>query len=124
MCMGHMLSCSQDLLDLRKLQGEQAVMTLSQVVRPPLERGNQVIEGQLLFGAAILALKFVAEKDVKTGKGRISAGFDKGLERDDAGQSELEARTSDRRVIFGDDVHPVQKHCLDGVLPTPQGQGG
>ena len=85
---------------------------------------NEMIECKLFFRAAILALKFVAKEDVEAGEGGISAGFDKGLEGDDARQSEFEARTSDRRIIFGNDIHPIKEDCLDRVLPRPQSNGG
>lgn len=43
---------------------------------------NEMIEGQFFFRAAILTLKFVAEKNVEAGEGGITAWFNKGLKRD------------------------------------------
>ncbi len=67
---GHMPASRGSLLPLRRLQGEQAVTTFSQVVWPPCERGMQVVEGQILVGAAILAGEAVAQEDVEPREGR------------------------------------------------------
>ncbi len=42
-------ACCASLPPLRRLQGEHAVTMFSHVVRPPLERGDDVIERQILM---------------------------------------------------------------------------
>src|SRR6476620_1443915 len=42
------------------------------------------------------------------------------LERHHAGQLHLEAGAADRPLVMSDNIHAVQEHCLDGVLPGPQ----
>lgn len=46
---------------------------------------DQVIEGQILAGAAILTLESVAQENVEAGEGRVARRFDEGLEGDHAG---------------------------------------
>lgn len=83
--------------------------------------GNDMIEGQVVAAAAILAGKPVAQKNVEAGKGGVGRRLDVGLERNDAGQSHFEAGTSYRLIIVGDDTDPFEEHRLDRVLPGPQG---
>ncbi len=89
----------------------------------PLGAGDDVVEGQILAGAAILAGEAIAEEDVEAGESRVTGRFDVGLQRDHGRQAHLEARTSDRPVVFRDDVHPVEEDRLDGILPAPDRQG-
>src|SRR5215212_9710772 len=90
---------------------------------PAFGAGDHVIEGKILPGAAILAGETITEEDVEAGEGRVSRGFDVIFERNDGGKTHLEARTSDRLVVLGDNVDPIKEHRLDGVLPTPDRQG-
>ena len=69
-----------------RLHGEQAVTTLSQVVCPPLERGDHMIEGEIVMRAAILAGEAVAQEDVEPREGGNPRRLHIGLERHDAGQ--------------------------------------
>lgn len=45
----------------------------------PFGARDQVIEGEFLFAAAILALELVAKEYVEAGKGGVPAGFDEGF---------------------------------------------
>jgi hypothetical protein len=82
-----------------------------------------VIEGEVVARAAILAGEAVAQENVEAGEGGVAGRFDIGLERDHGGKPHLEGGTSNRLVVFRNDVHPVEKHRLDGVLPAPDRQG-
>src|SRR5690606_40885388 len=85
--------------------------------------GNDVVEGQLVMRAAILALEAVTQEHIEPREGRVSGRLDVAFQRDDAGQLHLEGRRRDRVFIFGDDVDAVEEHRLDRVLPGPQRQG-
>eukprot|EP01035_Chromulina_nebulosa_P038403 gene38402-51876_t len=84
---------------------------------------DDVIEGQIIGRAAILALKLVPQEDVEAREGRIAGRLDIGLEADDAWQLHRKTRRADRMVILGNDVHAVKEDGLDRVLPGPQRQG-
>ncbi|MNL39712.1 hypothetical protein D3C87_1620040 [compost metagenome] len=85
--------------------------------------GNDVIEGQFVIRAAILAFELVAQEHVEPRKGRVTGRLHIGLEADDARQLHREAGRADRMVVFGDDVDTVKEDRLDRVLPGPQRQG-
>ena len=106
----------------RKLHGEQAVTTLSQVVCPPFERGIRWSKVRSSPVAAILALEAVAEEHVEPGEGRVPRRLHIGLERHHRGQRHREGGAVHHRLVFGDDVHPLEEDRLDGVLPRPQRQ--
>jgi len=76
-----------------------------------------MIEGQILAGTAILAAETVAEEDIETGEGGMAGRSDIAFEGNHRGEADLEARTSDRLVVIGNDIHPVEKHRLDRILP-------
>ena len=109
-------------LPLRRLQGEQAATTLSQVVWPPRERGSRWSKVRSSRVAAILAGEAVAQEDVEPREGRMGRWLHEGLERDHARQLHLEGRAVHRAVVIGDDVHAFEEHRLDRVLPGPQRQ--
>src|SRR5207253_742181 len=58
-----------------------------------LRAGDEMVEGQILAGAAILAAETVAEEDVETGEGGMAGGFNVALKRNHRGEADLEART-------------------------------
>src|ERR1700730_19189161 len=62
----------------------------------PLRAGDEMVEGQILAGAAILAAESVAEKDIETGEGGMGGGAYVASERKHRGEPDLAARTSDR----------------------------
>src|SRR5262245_50353906 len=68
-----------------------------------LASGNDVIEGEVFRRGAVLTVEAVAEEDVEAGEGGVGGRLDEGLERNDAGQSDLEAGTSYRTVVVLDD---------------------
>src|SRR5215475_15182334 len=82
-----------------------------------------MIECQIVVRSAILAREAVPQKHVEPGEGRIGCWLYKRLERNDAGQQHLETRTAHCLLVVGYDVHAVQKHGLDRILPAPQRQG-
>src|SRR5437762_10126635 len=65
---------------------------------------EDVIEGQVFRRGAVLAGESVAEEDVEPGEGGVSGWLDEGFERDDAGQHDLETRTSYRPVVMLHDI--------------------
>jgi hypothetical protein len=81
-----------------------------------------MIEGEVVVGAAILAGKAIAQEYVEAREGRMGRGFDEGLERDHAWQLHFEGRRSHRAVVIRNDIHTLEKHRLDRVLPGPQRQ--
>src|SRR5580704_8771167 len=85
-----------------------------------LGAGHEMVEGQILAGAAILAAEAVAEKDIEPSEGGMARGSYIASERNHRREPHLEARTSDRLVIIGNDVHPVEEHRLDRILPRPK----
>ena len=90
---------------------------------PAMGAGNDVVEGQVVTRSAILALELVAKEHVEAGEGGVSRWLHIGLEADDTRQSHRKARGAYRVIIFRDDVHTVEKDCLDRVLPGPKRQG-
>src|SRR6202020_1433439 len=71
---------------------------------------NDVIEGEVVGGQAILADETVAQEDVEAGESRVRGRLDEGLQRHDAGQLNLECRAADSAVVMLDDVDAVQEH--------------
>ena len=84
---------------------------------------HEMVERQVVARAAILARETVAQKHVEPREGRVRRRLNEGLERYDARQLHLEARAAHRALVVGDDVHPLEKHRLDSVLPAPERQG-
>src|SRR5262249_44125111 len=84
---------------------------------------HDVVEGQVVAGGTILAGELVAQEYVEPRERRMGRRFDEVLERDHARQLHLEARAAHRLLVVGDDVHAIEKHCLDRVLPAPQRKG-
>src|SRR6516225_3093077 len=81
-----------------------------------------MIEGQIVAGAAILARKTVAQKNVESCEGRVRGRLYESFQRNHARQLHLEAWAAHCAVVIGDDVHPLEKHRLDGILPGPERQ--
>jgi len=87
---------------------------------PAFRPRDDVIEGQIVAGAAILALETVAEENVEPGEGGVAGRLDIFTQRNDGRQLHGEARTSHHGVVFGDDVHAIHEHRLDRILPGPE----
>src|SRR3954471_11268611 len=83
---------------------------------------QQMIEGEVVAGAAILAAELVAQEDIEAGEGGLGRGLHEGLERDNARELHLQAGAVHGAVVLGDDVYALEKYRLDGVLPGPQRQ--
>ena len=84
--------------------------------------GHDVVERQVFPLAAILAGEAVAQEHIEPGERGIARRFDIALERHDRGQPHLEARAADARVVFRQDVDPVEEDGLDRILPAPDRQ--
>ena len=82
-----------------------------------------MIEGEVLGGAAILALEAIPQEHIESCKGGIAGGLDVSFERNNGGQPHFETRRMHRTVIFLQNVDPLEKHRLDRVLPRPKRQG-
>ena len=89
---GHIFASAGSLPPFLRLHGAQAVTTLSQRGLPAARARHQMVEGQVVAVAAILAGEAVAQEHVEPGEGRVARRPDIGLERDDARQLHLEAR--------------------------------
>src|ERR1700692_2488870 len=81
-----------------------------------------MIEGEIAGRAAILAFELVAQEHVEPGEGWAARWPDIGLERDDGGKRHREAGRVHHALILGQDVHALEEHRLDRVLPGPQRQ--
>src|ERR1700748_1889472 len=83
---------------------------------------DDVIEGEVVRGKAILADEAVAQEDVEPGKGGMRGRLDEGFQRYHAGQLNLEGRTAHRAVVVLNDIDAVEEHRLDRILPRPKRQ--
>ncbi len=82
-----------------------------------------MIERQVGMIAAILAGELVTQKNIEPREGRVARGLYVSFERHNRRQFERGTGAVDNSVIFRNDIHPVQKHRLDGILPRPQRKG-
>src|SRR5258706_9420243 len=83
---------------------------------------DDVIEGEIVVGGAILADEAVAQEHVEPGEGGMRGGLDEGFQGHHARQLDLERGAAHRAVIVLDDVDAIEKHRLDRVLPRPERQ--
>src|ERR1700719_3935828 len=83
---------------------------------------DDVIEGEIVVGRAILADEAVAQEHVEPGKGGMRGRLDEGFQRHHARQLNLEAGTAYRTIVVLDDIDAVKEHRLDRVLPRPERQ--
>src|SRR5205814_8871020 len=83
---------------------------------------EQVVESEVLARAAELAAELVAQEDVEAGERGLRGGLHIGFERNHARQLHLQTGTTHRAIVFSNDVHPLEEHRLDGILPGPQRQ--
>jgi len=107
------------LLEVARRTGGDDILPGGQ---PAPRAGDDVIEGQFLRRAAILALEAIAQEDVEAGEGGMARRLDVGFEADDRGKPHRIGRTSHRPVVFRQDRYPVEEYRLDGVLPGPKRQ--
>src|SRR5712671_746306 len=83
---------------------------------------DDVIEGEIVVGRAILADEAVAQEHVEPGEGGMRRRLDEGFQRHHARQLDLERGTAHRAVVMLNDVDAIEKHRLDRVLPRPKRQ--
>src|SRR6202034_3468162 len=70
---------------------------------------NDVIEGEIIMGRAVLADEAVAQEYVEPGKGGMRVRLDEGFQRYHAGQLNLEGRAAHRAVVMLDDIDAVEE---------------
>ena len=83
---------------------------------------DNMIESEVLRGAAILAGETIAQKQIEAGEGREFGRLHELSQRDHRGQLHRPAWRMHLAFVAGDDVHPFQKHRLDRGLPRPQAE--
>src|SRR5712672_1594421 len=83
---------------------------------------NDVIEGEVVVGRAVLADEAVAQEHVEPGEGGMRGWLDEGLQRHHARQLDLERGAAHRAVVVLNDIDAVEEHRLDRVLPRPKRQ--
>src|SRR6202158_2691870 len=83
---------------------------------------EDVIEGEVVVGRAILAHEAVAQEHVEPGEGGMRGWLDEGFQRHHARQLDLERRAAHRAVVVLNDIDALKEHSLDRVLPRPQRQ--
>src|SRR5208283_1487494 len=88
-----------------------------------LGAGNDMVERKLLALPTVLAGEAVAQENVEPGESGEARRLHVALQRHDRGQPHLERGAPDQRVVFGEDVDPIEEHRLDRVLPAPDRQG-
>ncbi len=105
---------------LRRLQGEQAATTFSQLVTPPRGARHDVVEGQIAPRAAILAAELVPQEQIEAREGHALLRFDVILEHHDGRDPDLRARAAHHLLVFGDDIDPLEPRGLHRFLPGPE----
>src|SRR6266850_562402 len=83
---------------------------------------DDVIEGEVVVGRAVLADKAITQEHVEPGEGGMRGRLDEGFQRHHARQLNLERGAAYRAVVMLDDVDAVEEHRLDRVLPRPERQ--
>src|SRR5947207_14595262 len=80
---------------------------------------DDVIEGEIVVGAAILANEAIAQEYVEPGEGGMRGRLDEGFERHHARQLDIERGAAHRAGIVLDDVDAIETYRLDRVTPRP-----
>src|SRR3981189_2591239 len=83
---------------------------------------DDVIEGEVVVGRAVLADEAITQEHVEPGEGGMRGRLDEGFQRHHARQLNLERGAAHRAVVVLDDVDAVEEHRLDRVLPRPKRQ--
>src|SRR5882762_7130609 len=83
---------------------------------------DDVIEGEVVVGRAVLADEAITQEHVEPGEGGMRGRLDEGFQRHHARQLNLERGAAHRAVVVLDDVDAVEEHRLDRVLPRPERQ--
>ena len=83
---------------------------------------DDMVKGQIVGRAAILAFKLVAQEQVKARECRIFRRLHILAQRNDARDLHVDAGAVDMAIIAGDNIHLVKEHGLDRGLPRPQAQ--
>lgn len=80
---------------------------------PAMGAWYHMIERQIIFGSAILALELVAQKNVEPRKRRVAGRLNIVFQADNTWQSHGETGRRDRVFVFSNDVYTVKKNSLD-----------
>src|ERR1700704_2304649 len=83
---------------------------------------DDVIEGEIVVGRAVLANEAVAQEHVEPGEGGVRGRLDEGFQRHHARQLNFERWAPHRAVVMLNDSAAVEEPRLDRVLPRPQRQ--
>ena len=86
---------------------------------PAARTRDQMIEGEIVRRAAILAAEPIAQEHVEARKGRMPRRRHIMFQRDNARDFEAESRRVDRAVVDLDDIDPVHEDRFDRFLPRP-----
>ena len=78
-----------------------------------------MIEGQIVFAAAILAFETIPQEDIEAGESRVARRLHIGFERNDRRQLHFKAGRMHATLVLRQDVHALKEHRLDRVLPGP-----
>ena len=81
-----------------------------------------MVKGEVTFCPAILAAKFIPQKQIKAREGHALLRFYIVFEDNDGGDPDHRGGAAHHFVIFGDDIHPIQPRRFDGFLPRPKRQ--
>src|SRR5882672_3209160 len=102
--------------------GVRSVRTAVAAETSALAARDDVIEGEVVVGRAVLADKAITQEHVEPGEGGMRGRLDEGFQRHHARQLNLERGAAHRAVVMLDDVDAVEEHRLDRVLPRPERQ--
>jgi len=83
---------------------------------------HDMIEGQIVELAAILAGEVIAQEQIESGESRIFGWPHILFERDHAGDLHCQRGAMHFALVILDNVYPVKKHRLDRGLPWPEAQ--
>ena len=112
----------QRLVGLFQVAGRTGSDDVFPACDPTARAWHHMVKGQFPPRAAILATEFVPQKKIEARECHALLGFDVVFQHHDRGDAYRIPLASHHLVIFGDDLHPVQKHRLDRLLPGPERQ--
>ena len=119
---GNIRACCGVRLPLRRLQGEQAATTFSQVVWPPLLRGMMWSKVRSSCAPQYWQAKRSRRKTLNRVKAGCVVGLTKDFSETTLGSCISKRRAVHRPIVVLDDVDAVEEHRLDRVLPRPERQ--
>ena len=115
-----MPTCRSVFDPLRRLQGEQAATTFSQLVIPPRDRGSTWSKVRSPLALQYWQQNSSLQKKIEARECHALLGFHEFLQHHDRRYPELLPLAVHHMVIFRHDLHPVQHGGLDRLLPGPK----